>query len=253
MAVAGVYLIKNDASDKVYVGRSINVRRRWVNHRWHLNRNTHRNSHLQRAWDKHGEAAFSFEVARVIEAPTPEEREHLLQEAEVEVLRACPSTFNLMQAGEPAMIASKETREKLSAHKKGLWADPVYKARLSASQKIAQSDPALIERKAASISATKSMPEARAKTSEQSKEKWAPGGVLRETQSAKRRENWQDEGYVAQQRASRKAVWDAMSPEERAARGAAAAAGRKAAKARRAAEAKEKAPPVKAGLIWWAP
>lgn len=59
-SVAGVYEIRNTANNKVYVGSSVNVKRRLAAHRQHLRRGDHATTHLQAAWDKYGEPAFEF-------------------------------------------------------------------------------------------------------------------------------------------------------------------------------------------------
>jgi group I intron endonuclease len=66
MKVAGVYTITHD-SGKVYVGSSVDIRRRWQHHRRHLRRGSHSNSHLQAAWTKHGEDSFTFAVVEIAE------------------------------------------------------------------------------------------------------------------------------------------------------------------------------------------
>lgn len=59
-ATAGVYEIRNTLNNKVYVGSSVNVKRRLAAHRQHLRRGQHATAHLQASWAKHGEAAFEF-------------------------------------------------------------------------------------------------------------------------------------------------------------------------------------------------
>jgi group I intron endonuclease len=58
----GVYSITNLADGKRYVGSSRNIEVRFYEHRWMLTSGRHHNIHLQRAWRKHGPAAFRFEV-----------------------------------------------------------------------------------------------------------------------------------------------------------------------------------------------
>lgn len=62
-----VYLIKCSNTDKVYVGSCIFKASRKSGHFGHLKRGTHHSIHLQRAYDKHGESAFSFEVVETVE------------------------------------------------------------------------------------------------------------------------------------------------------------------------------------------
>lgn len=59
----GVYKITNTVNGKVYIGSTtIGFKNRWATHRNELRNRRHCNKHLQRAWNKYGENAFSFEV-----------------------------------------------------------------------------------------------------------------------------------------------------------------------------------------------
>lgn len=60
MRACGVYRIDNLVNGKCYVGSSINMAKRWLDHRRDLDANKHRNGKLQRAWHKYGAEAFSF-------------------------------------------------------------------------------------------------------------------------------------------------------------------------------------------------
>jgi group I intron endonuclease len=57
-----VYSIVNTRNGKVYVGSSNSARRRFAGHRSLLRRNRHPNGYLQRAWNKNGEASFTFNI-----------------------------------------------------------------------------------------------------------------------------------------------------------------------------------------------
>lgn len=59
---AGVYCIINKINDKKYVGSSIDIEKRWQQHKSDLGRRCHANYHLQKAWDKYGEENFEFRV-----------------------------------------------------------------------------------------------------------------------------------------------------------------------------------------------
>jgi group I intron endonuclease len=56
----GIYKILNLANNKMYVGKSIELENRWVQHKSRLNNNKHFNQHLQAAWNKYGEINFVF-------------------------------------------------------------------------------------------------------------------------------------------------------------------------------------------------
>ena len=64
----GIYQIKlNDG--RAYIGSAVDFARRFKEHRRRLRRGTHHNIALQRAWNKYGEDAFSFEVRQVVDLP----------------------------------------------------------------------------------------------------------------------------------------------------------------------------------------
>jgi len=58
----GIYRIKNLVNNKCYYGSSKNIEKRCLRHKNELNKKTHINCVLQRAWDKYGEDNFLFEV-----------------------------------------------------------------------------------------------------------------------------------------------------------------------------------------------
>lgn len=67
----GVYAIVHVGTGRVYVGSTSNLSKRWSRHRQELRDGTHRNAHLQAAWNLYGEDAFEWRVLVIIE---PSER-----------------------------------------------------------------------------------------------------------------------------------------------------------------------------------
>ena len=63
----GIYKITNINNGKYYIGSSININRRWHEHKRNLNKNKHNNIHLQKSWNKYGEASFLFEIIELVE------------------------------------------------------------------------------------------------------------------------------------------------------------------------------------------
>jgi group I intron endonuclease len=57
-----VYKITNIINSKFYIGSTKHFTTRKREHIYTLNKNTHRNSYLQRAWNKYGEKNFKFEI-----------------------------------------------------------------------------------------------------------------------------------------------------------------------------------------------
>ena len=64
---SAIYEIRNKENGKSYVGSAAQLSRRWGNHKARLRRDNHHSIHLQRAWNKHGEQAFQFEVLEVVD------------------------------------------------------------------------------------------------------------------------------------------------------------------------------------------
>jgi len=63
--IQGIYQIINTSSNQVYIGSSLDIHNRIKNHITKLNTNSHRNTHLNRAWNKYGSELFKFEIIRI--------------------------------------------------------------------------------------------------------------------------------------------------------------------------------------------
>jgi group I intron endonuclease len=66
--MVGIYRIRNLINDKSYYGSSKQIEKRWSTHRNELNKKTHSNCILQRAWNKYGEVNFLFEIIEVCDS-----------------------------------------------------------------------------------------------------------------------------------------------------------------------------------------
>lgn len=60
--ICGVYCIENIANNKKYIGSSLNIFRRWGDHKTHLKHNKHHSYKLQRAWCKYSNDKFKFYI-----------------------------------------------------------------------------------------------------------------------------------------------------------------------------------------------
>lgn len=109
--ICGIYMIKNIVNNKVYIGQSIDIYRRWNNHKKELIKNIHRNNHLQGSWNKHGEENFIFKII-------DECIKTFLDEKEIYWIQYYNSSnqkygFNLDGGGSNNKETSSETKEKL--------------------------------------------------------------------------------------------------------------------------------------------
>lgn len=110
--VCGIYCIENLINNKKYIGQSIDIYRRWTNHKSDLNSGRHGNTHLQAAWDKYGSNNFEFKIIE-------ECLEQMLDEREVYYINKydCMNNncgYNLESGGNLNKHPSIETRKKMS-------------------------------------------------------------------------------------------------------------------------------------------
>lgn len=117
--VVGIYKIENLVTGHVYIGRSIDVLLRIVDHKGHLKYNKHYNRHLQRSYNHHGIDNFTFDVICVLyldEIPS-EEHDTIVQQFEDEYIREIPDGKKYNQTvacgTKLGLKHSEETREKL--------------------------------------------------------------------------------------------------------------------------------------------
>lgn len=108
----GIYKIENLVNGKVYIGQSRHIRQRWAEHKKVLRRDCHKNTFLQRAWDKYGEDNFSFEVLELCDIND-------LNNCEIKYINQYDSFnsdkgYNLTSGGDSKKEIANSTRQKLS-------------------------------------------------------------------------------------------------------------------------------------------
>ena len=129
--ICGIYCIENMANHKKYVGQSIDIYRRWKDHKRELKGNRHRNIYLQRAWNKYGENNFSFYIIEECSKNMLDEKEKFYT-AEFNCMDPRYG-YALESGGNVNKKLSKETRDKISQSRIGKYigsenpnAHPVY-------------------------------------------------------------------------------------------------------------------------------
>jgi group I intron endonuclease len=60
--ISGIYKIICLDNNRIYIGSSKDIKKRWNRHLNDLRKNKHDNQHLQRSFDKYGESSFVFEI-----------------------------------------------------------------------------------------------------------------------------------------------------------------------------------------------
>ena len=104
----GVYEIKNIVNNKRYVGSTtMSFTKRLDHHRCLLRNGTHKNAHLQRAWNMYGEDNFEFNILEVVDVCCTLEIEQIY-------LDACEDCYNINPLASGTPNLSKETIEKRS-------------------------------------------------------------------------------------------------------------------------------------------
>jgi GIY-YIG catalytic domain len=120
-SIPGIYLITNTATGSVYVGQSRHIGLRWGHHRHCLAHGTHNNTHLQRAWDKYGSAAFVFSIAVDLSSIRVADLAAALAAEEARVFALFSSNYNILKPGVEGHIVPVETRQRLSVARKRAW------------------------------------------------------------------------------------------------------------------------------------
>ena len=62
--MVGIYMIRCKPNNKIYVGQSMNISKRWKQHRIDLNGGYHTNEELQKDWNNYGEDNFEFKIVQ---------------------------------------------------------------------------------------------------------------------------------------------------------------------------------------------
>lgn len=117
----GIYCIENLVNGKKYIGRSVNIEKRFYRHKNEFERKVHGNQHLQRAWGQYGKDSFRFTI--VEECPKDELNKREIHYIKFNKTKNSDFGYNLSEGGEGNVgwSPSEETRKKLSESHIGLF------------------------------------------------------------------------------------------------------------------------------------
>lgn len=127
---SGVYIIKNKINKKIYIGSSANILERWCQHKCKLNKESHGNKHLQRAWVKYGKDEFEFIVLELTDKPSKESLLELEQKYLDIYTPFCRDiVYNILETAFSSLGSAhtKETKKKLSLLMKAKWSSKDYR------------------------------------------------------------------------------------------------------------------------------
>jgi group I intron endonuclease len=132
----GIYIIINQINNKYYIGSSINIKQRWMEHKSELKSNKHSNKRFQNAWNKYGEENFIFNILETIK-----DKEKLIEREQAWLVwtkcynRNIGYNLSLTAGSCLGYKHSKETKKKVSLAKKGIKFTDEHKAKISAANK----------------------------------------------------------------------------------------------------------------------
>lgn len=110
----GIYVIRNLINNNIYIGSSVNIKKRFCQHRNSLRKNKHHNKYLQRSWNKYGEENFEFVVIERHSYP-----EKILGRENKCILLYNPEYNSVRVNKEGRFVLSEETKRRISESNKG--------------------------------------------------------------------------------------------------------------------------------------
>ena len=141
---SGIYAITNARDCKKYIGQSVNIQKRWNEHRHALEQNKHFNIHLQRAWNR----GDRFEFSVIEECGINELNEREIYWIAYYKTMDMQYGYNLCAGGNSTTgrVCSEETRKKISEGNRGKKCSAEEVARRTATFRKHMEDPVYRER-----------------------------------------------------------------------------------------------------------
>jgi len=153
---SAIYKIINIANNKIYIGSSVDVMKRYNGHLEDLNNNKHRNQLLQRAYNKYGKNSFEFTILLYLNKDSLIEKEQeyidLYQATNRKYgFNICPVAGTTLGVKRPGAnigrILSEETKRKIANSVRGFKHSLETKERMSETRKGKKKPPMSEEQK----------------------------------------------------------------------------------------------------------
>jgi group I intron endonuclease len=128
-----IYKIENKINGKLYIGQTINYKRRTKEHRIDLNANRSHNQHLQNAWSKYGQKQFVFDILLTCKQEDLDEKEKYF--IRIYFSNSGRYGYNLTDGGQNKTTVSQETRIKMGNSRRGKKHSEESKAKIGLAQK----------------------------------------------------------------------------------------------------------------------
>jgi group I intron endonuclease len=110
----GIYKIQSTIHpERCYIGSAVNIRRRWLNHKWNLSHNSHRNPLLQRHYNKYGADDLQYSIVAICDKEELRPIDGIIRPEQFFIWAYDPF-FNINKTAGSRMgaVLSEETREK---------------------------------------------------------------------------------------------------------------------------------------------
>ena len=124
-----VYKTTNLINNKIYIGRSKNIKDRWKQHKKELRNNKHCNKNIQKDWNKYEQDNFEFNI--IVECE--EDKLNELERKYINEYKSCDFGYNMTFGKDEngAEIHTEETKKKMSEAKKGKTRSEETKKKIS--------------------------------------------------------------------------------------------------------------------------
>jgi len=116
----GIYAIKNKINDKMYIGQSICIEKRFIRHKCNLKNKKHKNIHLQNSYNKYGIENFEYIIIEECEEKDLSKKEQKWINSTKEIYNSQLHVIDKHGLKNPfyGKKHSDESKEKMSTWKK---------------------------------------------------------------------------------------------------------------------------------------